>query len=119
MIPINTNRNFTRTTLTRIALLVLALGFAAAAFAHGDKKHILGTVTKVDSTRIVVETRDHKTVEVAIVPGTTFRKDGKEAKLADISLGDRVSIHARPKAATLEAAEIQIGAPAPLRKPKP
>ena len=99
-----------------ISLLALMLATAAVATAHDGKKHLLGTVIKIGSNQISIETKDSVTVEVSITPSTVFTKDGKPAKLKDIGLGDRVVIHATAKGTSYEANEVQIAKPV---KPKP
>jgi type 1 fimbria pilin len=99
-----------------ISLLALMLATTAVAMAHDGKKHLLGTVTKIQSNQITIETKDSVTIEVSITPSTVFTKDGKPAKLKDIGLGDRVVIHANPKGMGYEATEVQIAKPV---KPKP
>jgi type 1 fimbria pilin len=99
-----------------ISLLALMLATAAVATAHDGKKHLLGTVTKIQSNQISIETKDSATIEVSITPSTVFTKDGKPAKLKDIGLGDRVVIHATAKGTGYEASEVQIAKPP---KPKP
>jgi hypothetical protein len=101
-----------------IFFFVLILATACAALAHDGKKHILGTVTKVDPDLIVVATKDHKTIEVKVVPSTVFLMEGKAAKLQDIALGDRVAIHATSKGGGWEADEVQIGTAPVKGKPK-
>ncbi|MFI5058170.1 MAG: DUF5666 domain-containing protein [Candidatus Acidiferrales bacterium] len=92
-----------------LALMVLA---AAAAFAHGDKKHVVGTVEKINPDSVVVKTADGKSVEVKLVATTAFvsraNKTDKPAKISDLAVGDRVVIHATPKGETLEADEIKF-----------
>lgn len=95
--------------------LVLAVTFALAAgvaLAHGDKKHVVGTVEKVSAEAVTVKTADGKSVEVKLVSTTAYvvmiDKVGKPAKLADLRVGDRVAIHATPKGETLEAAEVRF-----------
>jgi hypothetical protein len=113
----------------RILALILLLSVAiAGAMAHGDKKHVMGTVSKVGADSVTVKQADAKEVEVKIVTTTVFVWHGKEAdqpaSLRDILVGDSVVIHATPKGDTLEAAEVRfshaaaVAAPAAARKPK-
>jgi hypothetical protein len=92
-----------------LALMVLA---TVAAFAHGDKKHVVGTVEKINSDSVVVKTSDGKSVEVKLVAATAYisriEKADKPAKISDLVVGDRVVIHATPKGETLEADEIKF-----------
>ena len=98
---------------------------ACAALAHGDKKHIVGTVEKIGADSVTVKTADGKPVEVKLVAATTYvMRSGtvdKPAKSSDLAVGDRVVIHATQKGETLEAAEVRFSAPAAVAtsKPKP
>ena len=104
--------------------LALALAFAGgAAFAHGNKVHVKGTVEKIGGGSLQVRTVEGKTVEVKLVASTVYvlhtrTKPGdapdaknKPAKLADLAVGDAVVIHATPKDGNLEADEIKFSAP--------
>jgi hypothetical protein len=102
--------------------LVLALAFAGgAAFAHGSKVHVKGTVEKIGGDSLQVRTPEGKTVEVKLVASTVFvlhtrtkpgdANENKPAKLADLAVGDAVVIHATPKDGNLEADEIKFSAP--------
>ncbi len=86
--------------------------FSAAALAHGDKKHVLGTIEKVNSGSVIVKTRDGKSVEVKLVSSTVYVSlvDGadKPAAFADLAVGQNVVIHATPKGEQLEADEVRF-----------
>ena len=94
------------------SLLALIVFTAAVAFAHGDKKHVVGTLEKINADSVVVKTADGKSVEVKLVAATAFvsraDKTDKPAKISDLVVGDRVVIHATPKGETLEADEIKF-----------
>ncbi len=111
--------------LRTLAAVFALTFFAAAAWAHGDFKHVIGTVEKTSADSVTVKTREGASVEVKLVATTSFvmRSGGvnKPAKLSDLAVGDRVIIHARPKGDVLEAAEVQFSAPvstAAASKPK-
>lgn len=97
--------------MKRFSVVVFALLFVAAslAFAHGNKKHVLGTVQKIGAGSILVKASDGKSVEVKIVPATIFVKDDHPARLEDLAVGDRVVIHASVKSDALEADEVRFG----------
>jgi hypothetical protein len=103
----------TRTKL--FAFFAIAALLASAALAHGDKKHVIGTLEKINADSVVVKTAAGKSVEVKLVASTTYvshaGNEDKPAKLSDLAVGDRVVIHATPKGETLEANEVKFSAP--------
>jgi hypothetical protein len=104
---------------TRALILIACISLiAAAAFAHGDEQHVIGTVASVAKDSITVKTTANALVTVAVVPQTTFTKNKAAAKLADLNVGDRVVIHAKePTEGKLVADTVQFSTPAP--KPAP
>ncbi len=89
--------------------LLIAIMFALPVFAHGDKKHVIGTIEKISAELVTVKTADGKLVEVKLAPATVYvTKDGKPAKLTDVAAGQRVVIHATPKGAALIADELKF-----------
>jgi hypothetical protein len=97
-------------------LLAIAALMASVALAHGDKKHVMGTLEKINAHSIVVKTAAGKSVEVKLVATTVYvshaGNEDKPAKLADLAVGHRVVIHATPKGEALEADEVKFSAPA-------
>ncbi len=104
----------------RIAATFLALVFAAAVFAHGDKVHVTGILEKVNADSVSVKTADGKIVEVKLAPTTVYifrdgkSKDGTPSKVTDLAVGQRVVIHATPKEKDLIADEVKFAAPASM-----
>ncbi len=98
--------------LRLLGTLALTAMFAAGAWAHGDKKHVVGTLEKVNTDSVVVKTADGKSVEVKLAAATMYvSRDGKAAKLSDLTAGERVVIHATPNGETLTADEIKFSPP--------
>ena len=97
------------------ASLALIMLTACAAMAHGDKKHVIGTLEKINADSIVVKTADGKSVEVKLVASTLYvshvGNEDKSAQLSNLMVGDRVVIHATPNGETLEANEVKFSAP--------
>jgi hypothetical protein len=108
----------------RSLAVLLSIGLiAGSALAHGDKKHVVGTVEKMSADSVTVKTADGKSIEVKLVASTTLlMRSGnaeKPAKLSDLAVGDRVVIHATPKGDTLEAEVVRFSAPAAAATNKP
>ena len=95
-------------------LVIIALA-ASVTLAHGDKKHIIGTVEKVGADSVLVKTAAGKSVEVKLVASTMYvsriGNEDKPAKQADLAVGGRVVIHATPRGETLEANEVRFSPP--------
>lgn len=107
------------------AFLAITFLLAGVALAHGDKKHVVGTLEKINPDSVVVKTAAGKSVEVKLVTSTTYvsrvGNEDKSAKASDLAVGDRVVIHATPRGETLEASEVRFSAPstsAATAKPK-
>lgn len=101
---------------TRLLLSLVTLLFVTgAAFAHGDKKHIVGTVEKISTGSVTVKTADGKSVEVRVAATTVFIErsgtEDKPAKLPDLAIGNRVVIHAAANGSALDAEEIRFSKP--------
>jgi len=95
-----------------VSLLAFVVLFAGAAMAHGDKKHVIGTLEKINADSVVVKTADGKSVEVKLVSTTMYvSRDGKASKLTDLAVGERVVIHATPNGETLSADEVKFSPP--------
>lgn len=97
----------------RWAILVFCISLAAAAaMAHGDEEHVIGTVSKVTANSITVKTTAGKMVTVGVVPATTITKGKSSATLADVAVGNRVVIHAKePTEGTLVADTVELAVP--------
>jgi hypothetical protein len=103
----------------RVFVFLLTFVFVAATAvtlsAHGDKKHVIGTIEKLNSGSVTVKTRDGKSVEVKLVPTTVYvarvATADKPAALSDLAVGENVVIHATPKGEELEANEVRFSSP--------
>lgn len=93
-----------------IAVFTLALMFVAVALAHGNEKHIMGTVAGIGENSITVETIAKKAVTVIVNSRTIFEKSGSSAMLKELKVGDRVVIHADQSGNKLVARKVQFGA---------
>jgi hypothetical protein len=100
---------------TKLYVLLAMTLMASVVFAHGDKKHVIGTLEKINPDSVVVKTVAGASVEVKLVATTMYvshtGNEDKAAKLTDLAVGDRVVIHATPKGEALEANEVKFSAP--------
>ena len=95
----------------RWIVLLLSVLLALPTFAHGDKKHVIGTIEKISPESVTVKTQDGKSVEVKLAATTVYvTNEGKSAKFADVAVGQRVVIHATPKGTELIADELKFAA---------
>lgn len=95
----------------RWMVLLVSVLLAMPAFAHGDKKHVIGTIEKISPESVLVKTQDGKSVEVKLAATTVYvSNDGKPGKFADVAVGHRVVIHATPKGTELVADEVKFAA---------
>lgn len=99
---------------TKLYALLAIMLMASVAFAHGDKKHVIGTLEKINPDSVVVKTAAGASVEVKLIATTMYvshaGNENKAAKLTDLAVGDRVVIHATPRGETLEANEVRFSA---------
>jgi ribosomal protein S1 len=93
----------------KVAVFALVLALSTIAFAHGNEKHVMGTVTSISDNSITVETTSKKTVTVTLSAATKFQKSGSPAALKDLKVGDKVVIHANASEDKLVAAEVRFG----------
>jgi hypothetical protein len=93
----------------RILIALVSLWLVPFALAHGNEEHVMGTVTKISASSVTVETTDKKTVEVAVTEKTQFERSGQPATLRDLTVGDRVVIHAGKSGTKLTAHTVKFG----------
>jgi hypothetical protein len=99
-----------------LAGMILTL-LGVYSLAHGDKVHVLGTITRVSESSITVKVADGKTVDVKLVKSTVYtlhsNNADQPAKAGDLAVGDMVVVHATPAADSgLAADEIKFSVPA-------
>ena len=92
-----------------VAVVALLFMLSLMALAHGNEKHVMGTVTSISDSSITVETTSNKTVTVSLSASTKFQKRGSTAALKDLKVGDKVVIHATGSEDRLVATEVRFG----------
>src|SRR5258708_18980372 len=104
----------------RWIVLLLSVLLALPTFAHGDKKHVIGTIEKISPESVIVKTQDGKPVEVKLAATTVYvTNDGKPAKFADVAVGQPVGPYSPPNRNEPIPHPPQISAGRPARNPPP
>lgn len=98
---------FMRLTSTFVVLLLLNLVSVSNLSAHGNEKHVMGTIKAVGTDSITVETTSHEVQTVQITSQTKFVRGASPSSLRELKVGDRVVIHAKPSGDRLEATEVK------------
>lgn len=93
-----------------IAMLLLTLGLAGAAYAHNGMQHVMGTVAVITDTRVTVKATDGTTQTVVLTAETKYSKGDAAVTLKEIKVGDHIVVHAAKKNGQLMAAEVKVGA---------
>jgi len=93
-----------------IAVVAMLFTLTLMALAHGNEKHVMGTVTNISDTSITVETKAKKTVTVEINDKTEYHRSGAAGTLKDLKVGDKVVVHADVSGDKLVAHEVHFGA---------
>lgn len=91
-----------------ISVICILLFLSTLVMAHGNEKHVMGTVTKIEESSIMVKTKEGEK-NVMVMPNTKFVKGAASATQKDLKVGDRVVIHAMPMGDMLHATEVKIG----------
>ena len=87
----------------------LSLLVPLIAFAHGGGDHVMGVVKSIDGKSITVETKDKKEVTLRLDGSTKFERAGASATAKDLSVGEKVVIHAEKSGDMLHAEMVKFG----------
>jgi hypothetical protein len=83
-----------RAAFSPVWLVLACLVWASSATAHGGQRHVLGTVTELDATHVVVKTPDGNTQSILRNADTKYVRGEGAATADDLRVGDRVVVHA-------------------------
>ncbi len=89
-------------------IAVILLGLTTIVVAHGGAVHVLGTVTEVNQERLVVQTKDRKTVTIHLSAKTQYKPVGKGTTGQSPAVGDRVVVEATKSNDALTATEVRF-----------
>lgn len=98
--------------------LVLALAMGVAALAHDGMEDVTGTIEKVSGDVVTVKTTKGKVVDVKLAADTEYARGKTAAKKTDLTVGDRVVVHAMEMKGALTAHLVQLPAAKPAGKSK-
>jgi len=98
----------TRASINFILVVVL---FTVVPVAHGAAERITGTVERISSGSITIETTGNApaTVKILLIPSTKFLKDGQDTFLKELEVGVRVVVQTKSNAGGLDALSIAFG----------
>lgn len=91
-----------------LAAAVLAPSFAAAHPGHDHK--LMGTISSIDKTKVVVKTTEGKDMTFEITPLTVFKSGKNKGTASDLKAGMRVVVNIGDGVAPLKAKEVQYSA---------
>lgn len=92
-----------------LATCALAVGLTTLGFAHGNAKHVMGTVESVSAQSITVKTTANTMETIVFSAKTKFIKSGAAAKAADLKKGERVVVEAETVNGKLQAESVRFG----------
>jgi hypothetical protein len=96
---------------TLVGLMLVCLVGVSSVMAHGSQKHVLGTVTELDASHLVVKTNDGKTESILRNADTKYVHGESAAAADDLKVGDRVVVHASPGGNPPTATSIRFSSP--------
>ena len=100
--------------MTRVVILILAIGLLSPAIAAAHPGHdhkLMGTISSIDKTKVVVKTTEGKDMTFEITPLTAFKKGKNKGAAADLKAGMRVVVNIGDGVEPLKAKEVQYSAP--------
>ena len=102
-------------TWIAVIALVAALIVPAVAHAHEHDKTVMGTVSSIDGSNLMIKTADGKTLMVMMDAKTKITKGATKLEASALKVGDRV-VAAGPEEKNMIMAETVKVGDAPDRK---
>lgn len=95
-----------------LAVFATFAGLPAAGLAHGNERHVMGTVRTIQDDRVVVETTHGTAVSVEVTAKTRFADEkNTPAERSDLRPGDRVVVDLPSSGESRVADEIRFSHP--------
>jgi hypothetical protein len=101
--------------MKQLLFAVLALGFLipAVPMAHPGHDHkLMGTISSIDKTKVVMKTTEGKDMTFEVLPTTSFKVGTKKGAATDLKAGMRVVVNVGDGVEPLKAKEVQYSMPA-------
>lgn len=103
----------------RIALAIAFLLTAATgASAHGGMTHIMGVLTKISESELLVRTVDGDTKVVGVDATTDYEEVDGGGDREDLIVGARVVVEGKETEGRVLASEVRFAKPAPSSDPE-
>ena len=99
--------------MTRVLILVFAVGLLApaVALAHPGHDHkLMGTISSIDKSKVVMKTTEGKDMTFEITPLTTFKRGKNKGAQSDLKAGMRVVVNVGDGVEPLKAKDVQYTA---------
>lgn len=87
---------------------IASLFLALALFAQSHVTTVMGKITGIKGTSIVLQTRSTEHQEVSVTKATRFEKNGRRASLKDLQVGDQVTVKGSEKDGVIDAASVRF-----------
>lgn len=99
------------------AIIAIALMAPSLTWAHDGPHKIIGTVTSVRGNQVEVRTTAGKKETVVMSANTPVTRGDRRAAVADVKVGERVSIDCLEQKSVMMAQAVKLGtAPAPASR---
>jgi len=80
-----------------LATILAIITSVSSVWAHGQGSHVVGTVTSIEDTYVVVKTPKGDTTSIVFTPTTTFQHNGIHSDTARPQIGDRLAAEVTKK----------------------
>lgn len=100
-----------------ISILILTWALPAFVLAHGGShKKVAGTISRIESAKLHVTTKEGHDIQVALTSKTSFVNDKKKASREDAKVGMRVVVELTSDGKTAEKVHLGRMSTAPQKK---
>jgi hypothetical protein len=98
------------------AAIAAAMAIPAFAWAHEGENHtVMGTISSISGTNLMVKVADGKTVMVMMDAKTKITKGATKLEVGALKVGDRVVAAGLEEKEMIMAATVKVGAAAPVK----